>query len=535
VTSPRWTRGLVGALLVLAAALTAASDEASDARLPVPDAAARTAAVAELRKEHRDDLRSKDVESRRTLAATLLERAAADEQEPAVRWALLELGGELAEQAHDVPLALDAATRLGSLFQVPAVERRLQALDAAVRGSKEPAVSAEAATAYVDVAGDALAADDPATAATALAGARKHAGTAKLGGLAARAAALAELLPGFRRAASAAGTAAAALAAAPDDPAANEAVGRFLAFGRGDWAGGLPHLARSDSGELSEVAAEDLQKPEDAARRQALADRWWELAQHEKDALSRARMLARAARLYETEPEGGAEERRAMVRDRLATLTWLAWGREVALTKDFSKAGPDQFTLGAVRAYIAEQRVDRSRDGWRTRLPRFPQVAFAPGVEHLWHLDTNHGAMTIRLFADTAPSHVANFVYLTELGFFDGLTFHRVIPGFMAQGGCPKGTGGGDPGYTFEGEFHPKGRKHDRPGVLSMANTGQPSSDGSQFFLTFGPAAHLDGKHTVFGELVEGEDVLRKLEGQGTPAGTPKSELVIRSARVSSR
>ena len=126
---------------------------------------------------------------------------------------------------------------------------------------------------------------------------------------------------------------------------------------------------------------------------------------------------------------------------------------------------------------------------------------------------------------------MTNFLYLTEVGFFDGLTFHRVIPGFMAQGGDPTGTGGGDPGYFIDGEFDGAPR-HAEPGTLSMANTGKPKSDGSQFFITFRPCPELDGKHTVFGEVTDGMKVVKKLEAEGTPAGPPKSKLVIVRATV---
>ena len=99
--------------------------------------------------------------------------------------------------------------------------------------------------------------------------------------------------------------------------------------------------------------------------------------------------------------------------------------------------------------------------------------------------------------------HVTNFIYLTRLGFYDGLVFHRVIPSFMAQGGCPLGTGTGGPGYQFDGEFEPEREARPAGGMLSMANAG-PGTDGSQFFLTFVPTPWLDGKHTIFGEVVEG-------------------------------
>ncbi|MGN2250694.1 peptidylprolyl isomerase [Frateuria edaphi] len=118
--------------------------------------------------------------------------------------------------------------------------------------------------------------------------------------------------------------------------------------------------------------------------------------------------------------------------------------------------------------------------------------------------ETNRGPIHLRLHEDKAPVTVANFVNLARRGYYDGLSFHRVINDFMIQGGCPLGTGTGGPGYKFEDEFHPSLR-HDKPGVLSMANAG-PRTNGSQFFITHGPTPWLDGKHSVFGEVVGGDD-----------------------------
>lgn len=122
---------------------------------------------------------------------------------------------------------------------------------------------------------------------------------------------------------------------------------------------------------------------------------------------------------------------------------------------------------------------------------------------------TNKGAIRIQLHDDKTPNTCANFEKLVGEGFYDGLTFHRVIPDFMIQGGCPKGDGTGDPGYTFEDEIHPD-LKHTGPGVLSMANSG-PNTNGSQFFITHVPCPHLDGKHSVFGQLLDGQDIVNAI------------------------
>ena len=120
------------------------------------------------------------------------------------------------------------------------------------------------------------------------------------------------------------------------------------------------------------------------------------------------------------------------------------------------------------------------------------------------NFNTARGPIRLRLFADKAPLTVANFVNLAQKGFYNGLSFHRVIPDFMIQGGCPKGTGTGGPGYRFEDETRADLR-HDKPGVLSMANAG-PGTNGSQFFITHVATPWLDGKHTVFGEILGAED-----------------------------
>jgi len=121
-------------------------------------------------------------------------------------------------------------------------------------------------------------------------------------------------------------------------------------------------------------------------------------------------------------------------------------------------------------------------------------------------IETNKGTIELELNDDKAPNTVANFEKLAGQGFYDGLTWHRVIEDFMIQGGCPKGTGTGGPGYSFEDEFHPD-LKHDSPGVLSMANSG-PNTNGSQFFITHVPTPWLDGKHSVFGKVTQGQDVV---------------------------
>ena len=124
-------------------------------------------------------------------------------------------------------------------------------------------------------------------------------------------------------------------------------------------------------------------------------------------------------------------------------------------------------------------------------------------------VETTLGTIKIELFAKEAPDTVANFVKLSEKGYYNGVIFHRVIPGFMIQGGDPTGTGRGGPGYTILDEFSPKLR-HDKAGMLSMANAG-PDTGGSQFFITLAATPHLDDRHAIFGQVIDGQDVVKKI------------------------
>jgi len=160
--------------------------------------------------------------------------------------------------------------------------------------------------------------------------------------------------------------------------------------------------------------------------------------------------------------------------------------------------------------------------------------------------DTTLGTFTIRLFENEVPKTVANFVGLVEgtrewthpatgkketRPFYDGIIFHRVIDGFMIQGGDPLGKGYGGPGYTFEDEFHADLR-HDKEGILSMANAG-PNTNGSQFFITLGPTPHLDRRHSVFGEVVEGMDIVKRIGKVKTGAqDRPIEEIVMKKVTI---
>ena len=144
---------------------------------------------------------------------------------------------------------------------------------------------------------------------------------------------------------------------------------------------------------------------------------------------------------------------------------------------------------------------------------------------------TNHGEFRVELFREESPKTVANFVTLAREGFYNKVTFHRLIPDFMIQGGDPTGTGAGGPGYRFADEFNPKLR-HDKPGILSMANAG-PGTNGSQFFVTVAATPHLDGRHSIFGKVTQGYDVVEKISHLPTGAqDRPLEPVIIESLSV---
>jgi len=165
------------------------------------------------------------------------------------------------------------------------------------------------------------------------------------------------------------------------------------------------------------------------------------------------------------------------------------------------------------------ERIEEVRGKWRRESALRDAEAIADDLPRV-RISTSVGDLVVELFENEAPNTVANFLSLVESGYYDGTPFHRVIPGFMAQGGDPTGRGSGGPGYAIACETgHPSARKHFL-GSLSMAHAGKDTG-GSQFFLTFRPTEHLDGKHTVFGRVIEGFEVLPKIQRTQTPDGRP--------------
>ncbi len=201
-----------------------------------------------------------------------------------------------------------------------------------------------------------------------------------------------------------------------------------------------------------------------------------------------------------------------------------------AAAKPAAPATGADAAVKAIDAQIAKAAPKKAEAGWRTRLPMPTAVKFDASKTYLAHMTTSKGEIVLKLMPEVAPLHVTNFIYLARMGFYDGLGFHRVIPGFMAQGGCPVGNGTGNPGYGFNGEFSPTVR-HTRPGMLSTANAG-PGTDGSQFFITFVPTGYLDGKHTIYGEVASGMDVLKAIEAKGSQSGATSEKMSITKVTI---
>jgi peptidyl-prolyl cis-trans isomerase B (cyclophilin B) len=218
------------------------------------------------------------------------------------------------------------------------------------------------------------------------------------------------------------------------------------------------------------------------------------------------------------------QSKRVMLRG-IAVLGALA----MALAAGTAAAAEDP-AIAEMDAFIAKQNVDKTKSGWKTRLAKPPRLRFPKGTTYYWNLETTQGAIKVKLMPEVAPMHVSSTIYLTRLGFYDGTAFHRVIPGFMAQGGDPLGNGTGGPGYQYDGEFD-RAVKHDKPGLLSMANRG-PGTDGSQFFLTFVKTPHLNGKHTIFGEVDGSMATVKALEQNGSRSGRPTKPMSIKRATI---
>lgn len=221
----------------------------------------------------------------------------------------------------------------------------------------------------------------------------------------------------------------------------------------------------------------------------------------------------------------------------LLALTSCGDGESQQGTTRSADSKPTLMGVEAVDAFIEtwstmDGGIDKTQTNWKLILPEPNLAQFDPQKRYIWVLETSKGEMKIELMPEVAPQHVTSTIYLTRLGFYDNTSFHRIIQTFMAQGGSPTGRSTGGPGYSYDSEFQ-EGIHHDRRGQLSMANSG-PGTDGSQFFITFSPQPGLDGKHTIFGQLIEGNSTLIKIEKQGTVGaeGTPKRPIFLKKATI---
>lgn len=178
------------------------------------------------------------------------------------------------------------------------------------------------------------------------------------------------------------------------------------------------------------------------------------------------------------------------------------------------------------------KRPDKSAPAWRTALPMRPKVAFESARAYIWILETEFGPVQVRLLAGAAPEHAANAIYLSLLGFYDGLSIHTIVPGKALESGDPADDGKGSPGYAFSPEA--TAAKHDRRGIVSALSQG-PSTDDSKFRIMFGPDPSIDPRSTVFGEVENGFDALQRIEALGTPDGRPKRHVAIRRATIAIR
>ena len=179
---------------------------------------------------------------------------------------------------------------------------------------------------------------------------------------------------------------------------------------------------------------------------------------------------------------------------------------------------------------IKRPAYDKSKKGWHSGVQLPQKATFDPQKDYCATIHTTLGDITVKFYPDVAPQHVTSWINLAEIGFYDGVAFHRIIPGFMMQGGDPTGSGSGGPAYKMKQEFN--SRKHVK-GTLSAARTSDPDTAGSQFFVCFGVTAFLDNQYTVFGEATGGLDVVAKFEKLGTPgAGTPTKLEKITSVDV---
>lgn len=342
--------------------------------------------------------------------------------------------------------------------------------------------------------------------------------------------------------------------AAKAQPAAAQPAGKATA---GDFANVFAQWQAIDK-ELSDIQEKFGAAP--ATEREALRKRFGERVEQANALLPRLRDAAMAA--YAAKPNDDPEVTKTLLglannalatddyRDALAIATLLLAnkcpekrlpalaGMAAFNANDFDTAQKylqQAFVLGQLdeegELYLKD--IAKFQQAWKDELAVREKEAAANDLPRV-KLTTNKGEIVLELFENQAPQAVGNFVSLVEKKYYDGLTFHRVLPGFMAQGGCPNGDGAGGPGYTIYCECERADYRHHFGGTLSMAHAGKDTG-GSQFFLTFRPTPHLDGRHTAFGRVVEGMDVLVKLQRRDPNRGRTPADKILKAEVVRKR
>ena len=211
----------------------------------------------------------------------------------------------------------------------------------------------------------------------------------------------------------------------------------------------------------------------------------------------------------------------------VAALAFLGRGEE---PRDRPQAGPETSPSPETKPVACGAEAPKSAGEEKPMYDKPPKMQIDPEASYTAVLDTSCGTIELELFADQTPMTVNNFVFLAGEGFYDGLTFHRIIPDFVIQGGDPAGDGTGGPGYQFEDEIVDR-LKFNEPFLLAMANSGE-DTNGSQFFITTGEPKHLNGLHTIFGRMTKGEDVVKQIEAVGSSGGVPSETVYIERVRI---
>ncbi|MCB9834324.1 MAG: peptidylprolyl isomerase [Planctomycetes bacterium] len=504
------------ALPILVFLLIASGLRAQDERLPVPEKKAILAARKEVARE------VAKLAGPAARIKALLDLGADAAADPVRRHAALDEAQALADEAEDLDAALGARRLQLDLFALDRLDGLHDFLVDFAKGKKSAGIAERTAEELVDLAALAFARRDPKRAGKLVDEAAALARKAKLTGLGRVLKEADALVTELGRIA-----ARAEKGGADADPL--DLV--LLALARGD-ADLAQRLAATADEELVALAAAEEKAGTKAAETLDLAERWWLVAEKRPSkalqALFRARGLTLALGTV-GRVNGELELRLApwLVRSQHRLLA----DRLLLLDED----GRDFVADAAIEdldARIAKLDLDRRRAGWRENLPIFPEMRFSSRHRYLAIMETSEGELVLELHPEAAPRHCANLIYLARIGFYDDLKVHRIVQGFMAQFGCPRGDGKGGPGYKFDGELATS-LKHDRTGILSMANSG-PGTDGCQFFVTFTATAHLDGLHTAFGRMLTGRKTCLALEQKGGSgdAGIPSETVTLKSIRI---